>query len=67
MKLKKIKKQVDRGDDYIIMYSSNKNLNENIQTVKSLHPQYEVLNITVAGTGGQLGGSMSVYVIWKLK
>lgn len=58
----KIKRETE---EFVITYSKRKKLNINIAEFREINPNYEVFNITMAGTGGQMGGTISVYVIWR--
>ena len=56
---RRLREEIKRGDEYIVMYTKKSKLNENIQEFKNNYSQYEIFTITISGTGGQMGGTMS--------
>ena len=53
------------SDEFVITYSNKKKLNIKIAEFRRVNPDYEVFNISSAGVGGGLGGTISFYIIWK--
>jgi len=56
------------NEEFLIQRSKNeKKLNSDIQKFREEHPNYEIFNISASGTGGQYGGSIRFWIIWRLK
>ena len=55
-------------DEFKISRSKNeKILNNDIIDFRRENPSYEIFNISAAGTGGQFGGTIRFWIIWRLK
>ena len=52
-------------DEFIVLYCKKKELNQFISRFRIVNPEYKVFNISVAGTGGALGGTISTYIVFK--
>ena len=52
-------------DEFIVLYCKKKELNQFISRFRIINPEYKVLNISVAGTGGGLGGTIHTYIVFK--
>ena len=42
-------------------------LNKDIEEFRIENPSYEIFNISASGTGGQMGGTIRFWIIWRLK
>jgi len=54
-------------EEFKTLRTTRKRLNKEIERFRIEHPQYEVYNISAAGTGGKMGGTIRFWVIWRLK
>ncbi len=54
-------------EEFKTFRTTRKKLNKDIQKFRIENPNYEVFNITASGTGGEMGGTIRFWVIWKKK
>ncbi|KKK44236.1 MAG: hypothetical protein Lokiarch_19790 [Candidatus Lokiarchaeum sp. GC14_75] len=54
-------------EEFKTLRTTQKKLNKDIQKFRIENPNYEVYNITTSGTGGEMGGTIRFWVIWKRK
>ena len=54
-------------DEIIIMDTRRRNMNRDIHEFKEAFPDFQILTVSVYGTGGQFGGTSHYSVIWIRK
>lgn len=60
-----MKDKIQYPEEIIIMDTKRNNMNKDIYLFRKEHSDYEILTISVYGTGGQFGGTSHYQVIWK--
>lgn len=56
------------SEEFLVQRSKNaQKLNKDIGKFREEHPNYEVFTISASGTGGQMGGTIRFWIIWRRK
>ncbi len=54
-------------EEFKIMRTSLKKLNKDVYNFRMENPDYEIFTMSIAGTGGQMGGTLHYSVVWRMK